>query len=172
MEKQRTQIAPFRVRLRYTPQLTQGSEDLINEFFMVYSRFEFTLKKMGYRRIAGDGHVEPNWFSFSSNIQNKFNPGKSPELQQSFDYYLTQPPKVQILVDEELSWRSNQKREKESDFIWVIRSIGIVRNNLFHGGKFPFDPIRDISLLSYGLIILYECLDLDKDFFNTFSFSP
>ena len=171
MKDQRTQIAPIKVRLRYAPEIYREDTELIFEFFMVYSRFEFALKQTGYRRIAKDEHVEPNWYEFSSKFQEKFNPDKSPELHQAFDYYLSNPPKIQVVENDKLSWKKNYKRENDTDFTWIIRSIGIVRNNLFHGGKFPWDQVRDIALLSNGLIILYECLDLDETLFSIFLFS-
>ena len=172
MEEHRTQLVPFRVHLRYFPQIHSEDVDLIFEFFMVYSRFEFALKqKRDFRRIEGNEHVAPNWRAFSAAVQEKFYPDKSPELRQAFDYYVSDPPKIQVVQNFRLSWKKNQKRENETNFAWVIRSIGIVRNNLFHGGKFPWDQMRDTSLLSYGLLILYECLELDAAVFRAFNSS-
>lgn len=172
MDEQKPQIAPLRPRLRYSPQIRGEVADLIFEFFTVYSRFEFALKQIGYRRIAGDGHIEPAWRWFAATNQDKFNPDKSPELRQACNYFLSFPPKIQVVENDQLSWKRNQRRENESDAAWVIRSIGIVRNNLFHGGKFPWDQVRDVSLLSYGLVILYEYLELDQRLRDIFMFSP
>ena len=72
-------------------------------------------------------------------------------------------------IDGNLGWCKNEKRKKERQIEWVLRSIAITRNNLFHGGKFPFDQVRDTKLLYYGLIILYACLDADEEFSDIFS---
>lgn len=172
MNEQEIKVVPFRARLRYLPRIRGEESDLIFEFFMVYSRFEAALKQAGFHRTARDGHVEPDWRKFSEQVQEKFNPDDSTELRQAFNYYLLHPPKIQGVDNEKLIWMQNKKRENDTDFIWVIRSVGIVRNNLFHGGKFPWNPTRDVHLLSHGLTILYACLELDKKVEDFFIYIP
>jgi hypothetical protein len=171
MDDLRDQVPPFRVGLRYLSQIPHEDVDLIFEFFMVFSRFEFALKQAGYRKVR-DGHVSPDWPKFSKKVQNGFSPNESPELRRAFDYYLAVPPQIQVVENDQLSWKDNLKGDTDTDFTWVIRSIGGARNNLFHGGKFPWDPVRDMSILSYGLIILYRCIDLDSNVCNAFYSSP
>ncbi len=148
--------------------INREDADLIFEFFIVFSRFEFALKQVGFRN-SDRGYLKPDWDKFSQKVQSDFDPNKRADLSQAYQYYLHHPPKIQIEEGDHLGWRRNQKRNGETDFSWVIRSIGIVRNNLFHGGKFPWEPIRDSNLLRYGLIILYDCLDIDKDIYIEFS---
>ena len=56
--------------------------------------------------------------------------------------------------------------ESEADF--VVRCVKRIRNNLFHGGKFPIPtgpvsaPERDTELLEHGLVILHALLELDE----------
>jgi hypothetical protein len=110
--------------------------------------------------------------AFSIAVKDRFDTNKSPELLEAYRYFLSRPPKIQALVNDRLSWKENQKRDDESEFTWVVRSIGVVRNNLFHGGKFPWDQARATDLLSYGFIILYECLELDEAVYKAFNYSP
>jgi hypothetical protein len=140
---------------------------LIFEFFMVYSRFEFTLKQFKEFRKK-DSRAVANWPAFANAIQAKFFPSQSSELMEAYEYYLKYPPGVQIVRNGHLAWKANEKKENETEFAWVIRSIGTVRNNLFHGGKFPWDYIRDTTLLSNGLIILHACLRLNGKVLNEF----
>ncbi|MBI5375520.1 MAG: hypothetical protein HZA77_08800 [Candidatus Schekmanbacteria bacterium] len=46
-----------------------------------------------------------------------------------------------------------------------------VRNNIFHGGKFPFVPERDEQLIYSSLIIIDDCIEsvskLKKHFLET-----
>jgi len=46
----------------------------------------------------------------------------------------------------------------------VIRSLRIVRNNVFHGGKFPdgpiVEPLRDEALIRDCLAVFERLLDL------------
>lgn len=171
MEELRTDVTNFRVHPQYIQGIYQEDAELIFEFFMVYSRFEFALKQSGYLRQDRD-YVSPDWKTFSITIEDMFDPHKSAELLEAYRYYLSQPPKRQVIKDNRLSLKDNIKGKNETDFCWVIRSIGIARNNLFHGGKFPWDQIRDVSLLSSGLFILYECVALDKRVENFFHFVP
>jgi hypothetical protein len=41
--------------------------------------------------------------------------------------------------------------------------IAVVRNNLFHGGKFPWpvDPARNAKLIRHALVLLDAMVDLD-----------
>jgi hypothetical protein len=172
MNQRKTLYVPFRAHLRYLPQIQSEDSNLIFEFFMVYSRFEASLKQAGYYYIKREGHVAPDWRKFSEQVKDKFKPNLTPELHEAFNYYLKFPPKIQIVENERLGWKQNHKRENETDFIWVVRSVGVVRNNLFHGGKFPWDQLRDVTLLSHGLTILYACLELDKKVEDRFIYSP
>lgn len=146
----------------YYNQLESYEVELIFDFFIVYSRIEFTLKKIGIRKVGDDNRVFPNWKKYCNLIGERFNKNRTSQLCRAYDYYLTQPPMIQVVRNDALDWMPNERGGNESEFAWVIRSIGIVRNNLFHGGKFPLDQARDTDLLGYGLAILYECLELDN----------
>lgn len=135
-EETRQRLQSF--QLRYQPEISREEAALIFEFFMVYSRFEFALKEIPqFRRVRDDRSVAPDWRSFADFVKRGFNPDQTPELRQAFDYYLQQPPMIQVDEENRLRWKKNLKRGSETDFTWVIRSISVVRNNLFHGGKFP-----------------------------------
>jgi hypothetical protein len=49
---------------------------------------------------------------------------------------------------------------------WILRLVRTVRNNLFHGGKYPYpdepinQPARDRKVLSASLTVMEECLRL------------
>jgi len=49
----------------------------------------------------------------------------------------------------------------------LLGCIRIVRNNLFHGGKFPLAPVQEPArnplLLHHALVIIYACLPLDAE---------
>jgi hypothetical protein len=154
---------------------TMRDEDqlIIFNFFIVFSRFEYSLKEYKtYRNVNGNGNVSANWDRFASKHKEKFDYHKSKTLHQAVTYYLTYPPDKQIEENGHLGWKKNTRNPGESDFTWVLRSVRYARNNLFHGGKFPYDQLRDTTLLYYGLVILYEALDLNKIIKRTFMDSP
>ncbi|OKH53896.1 hypothetical protein NIES2101_09090 [Calothrix sp. HK-06] len=82
------------------------------------------------------------------------------------DYLIKNPSKKQILSGDALSWSQTPSWTQEEPLLkCLLTMIRRVRNNLFHGGKFPGapvkDPTRDQLLLEYSICILVECLCLD-----------
>jgi hypothetical protein len=149
------------LRKKYFYELDPDDVALIFDFFIVFSRFEFALKRSNYFRGTED-KVEPDWDKFCVAVQERFNKTSSPEFQRACEYYTTYPPKKQVIQNGEVVWKDNIQGTGESEFRWIIRSVKTARNNLFHGGKFPYDQMRDTPLLFHGLVILHDCLKLDK----------
>ena len=54
------------------------------------------------------------------------------------------------------------------ELTWLLLMVRTVRNNLFHGGKFPLIPVsepsRDSTLLHHSITILAACLPLERTF--------
>jgi hypothetical protein len=76
------------------------------------------------------------------------------------DYLERHPPMKQILKDGTLDWaRLNQEPTRIERLLFDLRTV---RNNLFHGGKFPRtyieDPSRDEQLIRSCLAILNTLL--------------
>lgn len=138
--------------------------DLVFRFFLVFSRFEYALKRAGFT-AGSSGNAKPGWDSFASKYPSAFNPAQTPELKVAFDYFSAHPPRKQVLDSGSLSWSAPQDRTREPILTWLLRVVRIVRNNLFHGGKFPIasipDPARDPILLRHALTILGACVPID-----------
>lgn len=146
-------------------------KNLVIEFFIFFSRFEYALKKAGY--IDGNSkRVWANWEEFANEIEKFFDAKKNEELEEAVNYLLTNPPRKQILKDGKLSWKDNKQSKKESDTEYLLRLVRTVRNNLFHGGKFPelltYDHERDEKLLLSSLVLLNKCLELKQNLKNHF----
>jgi len=138
-------------------------EKIVARFFIFFSRFEYALKRAGY--VRGDnGRVWVDWDRFSSKLKDTFEPGKTSELQEAVRYLQDHPPKKQIVKAGQLDWRECERSESEPLVQWLLRLVRRVRNNLFHGGKFPEfpvqDPSRNTKLLESCLIVLNACLEL------------
>jgi hypothetical protein len=139
-------------------------KELVSKFFIVFSRFEYALKRAGY--VNGDeNRVFANWDKFASGLSNKFDSALRLELAEAIQYLQSHPPKKQIVAKNELGWKETDLNLNEPQLIWLLRVIRVIRNNLFHGGKFPMrpvsDPSRDIQLIKSSLVILEACLDLE-----------
>ena len=150
----------------------EGQHDLVFRYLLVFSRFEYALKRSGY--INGKPESPgPNWDGFSSKYKTDFIRPQPPALSSACNYFLSNPPRKQILNGGALSWSEPQVRTNEALLTWLITMVRCVRNNLFHGGKFPMIPIqepaRNTDLLNHSLTILDACLSLDANVFHHFS---
>ncbi|HEV2695986.1 MAG TPA: hypothetical protein VG347_24070 [Verrucomicrobiae bacterium] len=137
---------------------------LLFRFFLVFARFEYALKRAGFANSSGS-KVSANWDAFASKYNAAFDPTNSPELKQAYAYFKEHPPRKQIMKAGVLDWSEPNVLGQGPVLIWLLGSVRIVRNNLFHGGKFPVAPIeepaRNPLLLYHALAIIDACLPLD-----------
>ncbi len=156
-------LVPYQERSEFNQ--TDISKDLLFDFFLCFSKFEFALKTSGFA-IGNEKKVSPNWDGFASSIKDSFDKSKSRNLSTAIDYFLNHPPWKQVLIDGAMHWDASVPDNGLSDIEKVLLLIRRVRNNLFHGGKFNFDIHEDkertISLLKYSLVILEACIPLSS----------
>jgi len=143
---------------------TEGKE-LIVEFFISFSRFEYALKVSVVFANPTDKKVEANWDRFASSIKDIFKPEANEELKGAVDFILSQPPKVQSMTNGHLGWRTREFDNNPAISLKLCQHIRDIRNNLFHGGKFNgnFQPdiSRNYELLRSAIIILNNWLSLN-----------
>ena len=135
--------------------------ELTLEFLATFSRFEFALKKAGY--ATGDNSkVSPDWDSFANDVALLDANVLAPVLN-ACQYLQQHPPKKQVLDNGALRWVARQGTTG-SAIGDVLLSVRTVRNNVFHGGKFPdgmvTDPLRDEQLIRDCLAVLKGLLEL------------
>jgi len=135
------------------------------QFFVFFSRFEYALKRCPHYL---EPRAAPNWDRFSSDHDAAFRRDPSPGLVAAIAYFREFPPRKQAHMDGQLIW-TEPKGCAQSDLllVWLLLAVRTVRNNLFHGGKFPGFPVsdasRDRALLSNAIIILDACLKLNLE---------
>lgn len=130
-------------------------------FLLIFSRFEFALKSLHYVRQQGDRLIV-EWRRFAHETAGTFR--LNDELEQSIRILLTAPPARQILRDDRLDWEEEHPVEPSAVTLeWLLDMVYRVRNNLFHGGKWPPDPARDPELLEASEAVIAECLRLRED---------
>jgi hypothetical protein len=133
---------------------------LVFEFFVVFSRLEYALKRAGY--LKKSRFADPDWDSFAMSLCGSFRGADDHAFQIACRLLLDRPPKIQINVNGELDWKATQRKPNETDEQLVLRLVRIVRNNLFHGGKFRCgpaeEPARDQQLLESSILVLKHCL--------------
>lgn len=134
------------------------------EFFVLFSRFEYALKRSGFLRHVSDAQAD--WGAFARKVQAEFSSLHSPSLHNALEYFMSSPPRKQLCQDKMLHWSDPVRRgDGEGQLEFVCRAIGIVRNNLFHGSKFPqfevAEPSRDQDLLKHAKELMFALVDLD-----------
>ncbi len=135
---------------------------LINRFFLVFARFEGSLKHSGF--VIDGSHVQPNWNSFEKEIKDKFDSTTNEELKIAVDYLLDNPPRIQIIKVSKLAWK-DRKWPKGTPAINILgQCLRDIRNNLFHGSKFEgnFEPdlSRNYILINSALVVINAWLEM------------
>lgn len=150
-------------------------KSLVTDFFITFSRFEYALKRKGYTNCGKDMEsVFANWDRFASEIKGKLDISIDMTLSNALDYIKTNPPEKQILKDGVLEWKETRKFDRKEPLeLYIVKNIRVVRNNLFHGGKFPLKPVSDSArnkdLLSGCLVILQRLLEINQDIKEAFN---
>ena len=142
-------------------------QSIVCEFFILFSRFEYALKRAGYAQQSGR-QITIEWKRFAKTLESKFDHSAAPSLTKSCDYITERPPKTQRIDSSgKLSWVETEKRACDLELVRLVRLVQTVRNNLFHGGKFPGsredEVSRDKELIQSSITILESILELDSN---------
>ena len=151
--------------------IIKAEKDLLLNFSLTFSCFEFALKSFGLYKPPGRNddpntgyRAEPDWDNFARRLSGRFQMASSPQLAEACQYLLLNPPWREVVANGALMWDTAAESDALSDVEKLIRYIRRVRNNLFHGGKFSTFPVsdrrRNAELMEYSLIVLAECLRL------------
>jgi hypothetical protein len=136
------------------------------QFFVFFSRFEYALKRGPYLK-QGTGDAQPNWDKFASDHNDAFELVADQSLAKAIAYFKRSPPRKQVRKDGRLDWSDPYTHTNGPVLVWLLLAIRIVRNNLFHGGKFPqfpvSDPSRDRELIENAIVVLSHALTLNSD---------
>jgi hypothetical protein len=149
-----------------------GDAVLVCDFFVEFSRFECALKKAGFVMSGSYGNASPAWDEFADTFSEKLDAVKDEEFASAKLFLFQEPPRKQVFVaPKSMRWESNPRRDNESDARYLLRLVRDVRNNLFHGGKYPVtdggpisdESLRNAKLLIACLTVLNQCRSLDDD---------
>jgi hypothetical protein len=148
--------------------------ELVANFFMIFSRAEYALKRAGLFLPEKRGGVDIQWDQFASSIAHSLSGIKDTRLTRAIDYLTQHPPRKQFVnAAGQLDWKE-RKRGNQSDAEFLIRSITTVRNNLFHGGKEVTWTMaeRDHDLIENSLIVLAYCVNQNHGVWRAFAEIP
>jgi hypothetical protein len=142
------------------------------EFFAYFSRFEYSLKRSGF--LMPGENANPNWDKFANSIRGHFAKIHDATFVNAATFLLAEPPKTQVVLGNDLGWEETTRRNGEHDEKFTSRLIRTVRNNLFHGGKYPYpagpmpDAGRNRRLLDAALTVLGQCLEISPSVRSAF----
>jgi hypothetical protein len=151
---------------------TAVDKELLLEFFLVFSRFEYALKATGFFKRHPPApprwpKAEPDWDSLAVSLRPSFDPCATPELQAACEYLLDSPPNQQVIKNGAVAWETPVRPPNETEVEFLLRMVRGIRNNLFHGGKYSIGVHEDLQrtehLLRCALIILQSCLHLSPE---------
>ena len=134
--------------------------ELVLDFFWKFSVFEAALKREGFVRAGPHNAAEPDWKRFALEVEGRLAAAPVTGLEEAKEELRRLSPHRQIVRDGKLGWEPIEQNE-ESDDAFIIRLMKTVRNNLFHGGKYPDGHIKEIArnrkILRAALTILDAC---------------
>lgn len=136
-------------------------------FFLFFSRFEYALKRSGYLKQSSS-KVNPasaDWMQYAAKHPHILRENYDESLLKAVEYLAASPPKKQVSRNGELDWEDDC-RDSLTDPARIFTLVCRIRNNLFHGGKFPSGPVadtdRDRRLIQAGIDIMQGCLNADS----------
>ena len=138
--------------------------DLVLRFLGVFSRFEFALKRSGF--LKGSEQAEADWDAYAKSLRGTFRSVEDTRFTETVAFFLKAPPRKQVVSGGDIDWKDTQIGDGEHQENYVLRLVRVVRNNLFHGGKYPIPvgPLEDVGrnhkLLEASLAVLTQCLQL------------
>jgi hypothetical protein len=136
--------------------------ELTVEFLGTFARFEYALKRAGY--IQGDERrVNADWDRLGRELAALDATALLPVIA-CCKYLQSHPPMKQVLEQRLLVWKVRLPAGSQIED--VLLSIRTVRNNVFHGGKFPdgpvAEPLRDERLIRDCLAAIDALLSLEQ----------
>lgn len=133
------------------------NDELVFDFFKEFSKAEFILKHAGFL-LGNESKVDADWDGFAASLSDDFY-NDDVAAQGAAEYLFTNPPMKQIkTADGRLGWTRDDVADSDRSSKRLFVLVRRVRNNLFHGGKFPVglveDAARDERLLEASLRVL------------------
>jgi hypothetical protein len=144
--------------------------ELVTEFFMLFARAEFALKRAGFVINYQRGErVDVDWDRFACSLGDAVTSPTDDRILEGVKYLQRKAPKKQVLRNGQLQWKDRPCPDLR-DPKFVIRSITTVRNNLFHGGKEIVGLMaeRDRQLLENSSLVLAYCLKINEEVYHAF----
>jgi hypothetical protein len=140
--------------LFFEPSLHMQQHELVNQFFTIFSVFEYALIGSGYAKSSNWDGATPNWNRFVVDIENEFDWQFDPELTSAVQYLLNHPPRRQVVRGEYLGWEESQRSPEMSIQNGCCAWLKPCATIYSTGAKYHYNPERDARLIQSSLLVL------------------
>ena len=135
--------------------IDQDTRNLAFDFFYWFSRFEFALKEKRFLKNEAIGaRADPSWDKFVKAYRAAY------VVSPAAEVLLAEKPRRQIVGDPDHDFEDLLFSPNTADLDKVVAYARMVRNNLFHGGKYGHDQWDDVArmrrLLKLTITVLAE----------------
>lgn len=112
--------------------------DLILTFLTEFELFEQALVRAGYVK-AGSGYrnAQPDWTGYARQIEPRFRPDSSVEVQGAISYLLCDPDNRRLREQRLEDSLPGELSNAESDLFWLVELIQETGRKLTYGIHFP-----------------------------------
>lgn len=147
--------------MSFPPRPELPNAELVFNFFWRYTTLECAMKHAGLCKPRENSDaIEADWDTFTKELEGRGAGQSTPFISASRRLQRLRP-KRQIIVNKKPGWEPITDRGT-SQVAYTIRLLQLVRNNLFHGGKYeyggsPESIARDTEILSAALDVLEQC---------------
>jgi hypothetical protein len=121
----------------------------------MFMRLEYALKATEY--VHNPDEPEAQWDRFANEMRDLRQYGDT-RVADAIKLFDEDPPKKQVIRNSELTWENHTPLPRTNATLFV--HVRRVRNNLFHGSKFPWMN-RDEQLLRAAEAIMIAGLSLN-----------
>lgn len=140
--------------------------ELVLRFFWKFSVFECALKRERFLRRGRSNAAEADWECFARELQVRASNQLPTHVVNAIAHLRTLAPRRQIVRKNRIEWESVERRVGETSLAFALRQLRTVRNNLFHGGKYPDGPIEEVArnrdVLEAAIAILHCCYEMHE----------
>lgn len=138
----------------------------IVEFFIKFSRFEYALKRNGFYNANNNIIVGANFDKFAKQYKNT----ELPPNLKNFLAYLDKEPVGKLKTSYDYL---RTKEPSKSDFVRLVSYLRRIRNNLFHGVKYPNlekyeKESRGTKLINWGIKAIDFLVTIDNKIETTY----
>ncbi|HST62228.1 MAG TPA: hypothetical protein VLK84_26225 [Longimicrobium sp.] len=140
---------------------------MLLEFVAVYARLEYALKRVGRATEGRDGKVNVAWEGLLTELAPHFRAEANATVRDAVQYIAENPPRREVFEKHGVRFAKVPAATVGIPLKTLVDHVRRTRNNLFHGGKFPLEPVsepaRNERLLHSGVIVLIEIIHLCRD---------